>query len=60
MITIEEFMIALEQAWGHALPGHEAADRDEMLRELRRLIEAREVAPRTPAAPIRLRVMIRD
>jgi hypothetical protein len=56
MMTIDEFMIALEQAWGHALPGHEAADRDELLRGLRRLIEAREVE-RTPA-PIRLRVMI--
>jgi hypothetical protein len=28
----------LERAWGHALPGHEAADRDEMQRALRRLL----------------------
>jgi hypothetical protein len=43
----------------HALPGHEAAERDAVLRELqRRLLDAYERAPR-PRAPIRLR-LVRD
>jgi hypothetical protein len=56
MPTIEEFMHAIEAAWVRALPGHEAADRDELQRALRRLLEAE---PRT-RAPIRVRLMIRD
>jgi hypothetical protein len=31
-------MRALEDAWSHALPGHEAAERDHVLRELHRLL----------------------
>ena len=38
-MDIVELMHALEGAWSHALPGHEAAERDAMLRELQRLLE---------------------
>jgi hypothetical protein len=55
-MTIDEFMRTLERAWGHALPAHEVVERDEMQRELRRLLEAYEPRPR---APIRLR-LVRD
>jgi hypothetical protein len=41
-MTINEFMRKLERAWGHALPGHEAVERHEMQRALRRLLEAHE------------------
>jgi hypothetical protein len=58
-MDIVELMHALERAWGHALPGHEAAERDAVLRELqRRLLETHERAPR-PRAAIRLR-LVRD
>jgi hypothetical protein len=51
-MTIDEFMRTLERAWEHALPGHEAVERDEMQRALRRLLEAHEPRPRTdPTAP---------
>ena len=46
-MDIVELMHALEGAWSHALPGHEAAERDAMLRELQRLLDARA----DPAAP---------
>jgi hypothetical protein len=39
-MTIDEFMRTLERAWGHALPGYEAVERDEMQRALWRLLEA--------------------
>ena len=54
-MTIDEFMHALERARAHALPGHEAVG-DHVLRELRRLLEQREMRLR---APIRLR-LVRD
>jgi hypothetical protein len=38
MMTIDDFMRALERAWRDVMPGHEAADRDEMQRALRRLL----------------------
>ena len=40
----------LKRAWQHALPGHEATERDAVLRELQRLLQiqpaAREMASR--------------
>ena len=59
-MDIVELMHALEGALGsRPLPGHEAAERDAVLRELqRRLLDAYERAPR-PRAPIRLR-LVRD
>jgi hypothetical protein len=32
-------MTALERAWSHALPGHEAVERNAMLRALQRLLD---------------------
>jgi hypothetical protein len=55
-MTIDQFMCAIETAWAHALAGHEAADRDELHRALRRLLDHE---PR-PSAPIRVRLMLRD
>ena len=55
-MDIVELMHALEGAWSHALPGHEAAERDAMLRELQRLLEQREREP-WRRAPIRLRLV---
>ena len=55
-MDIVELMHALEGAWSHALPGHEAAERDAMLRELQRLLEQCETRRREP---IRLR-LVRD
>jgi hypothetical protein len=45
MMDIDAYMRTLERAWAHALPGREAADRDELQRALRRLLEAHERAP---------------
>jgi hypothetical protein len=47
-----EFMRALERAWSHALPGHEAVERDAVLRELWRLLQQQPAA----RAPARLRL----
>jgi hypothetical protein len=55
MMMIDQFMRAIEDAAAHALPGRIAVDRDELLRELRRLLE---YEPR-PSAPIRVRLMPR-
>jgi hypothetical protein len=41
-------------AWNHALPGHEAAERDALLREIGRNLRAEKPAIREP---IRLRVV---
>jgi hypothetical protein len=49
-------MHTLERAWDRADPGREVVERDHVLRELRRQLEAE---PRQ-SAPIRLRLMIRD
>jgi hypothetical protein len=49
---------ALENAFTHAYPGREAVERDEILRALQRLLEARDRAPRL-RAPIRLH-LVRD
>jgi hypothetical protein len=35
----------LERAWQHALPGREAVARDDVVREWRGLLDAREPAP---------------
>jgi hypothetical protein len=48
-MTIDEYMHALERAWGHALPGREAVERDELQRALCRLLETHEVEPRQSA-----------
>jgi hypothetical protein len=53
MMDIDQFQRMLQRAREHALPGHEVADRDELLRALRRQLEAE---PRH-RAPIRLRLM---
>jgi hypothetical protein len=50
MLTTDDFMHAIENALGRALPGREAVARDEVLCELRRLIEAREAEPRACAS----------
>jgi hypothetical protein len=39
MMTIDQFMQALERAWSHAVPGREAATRDALLCELHRRLE---------------------
>ena len=52
-MTIEEFMHALEGAWSHAYPGHEAAERDAVLRELWQLLQQQPSA----RAPARLRLV---
>jgi hypothetical protein len=54
MLTIDDYMHAIERAWDRAYPGREAAERDHVLRELRRLLEAREYK-RARARTIRLR-----
>jgi hypothetical protein len=47
MMTIEDYTRALERAWTHALPGREVAERDAVLREWQRRLEAaRRAAPR--------------
>ena len=58
MTMIDAYMRALEDAWSHALPGREAAERDAALRELQRRLEARERAP--ARSPARLRLVVRD
>jgi hypothetical protein len=55
MMDIDQFMRAIEDVSAHALPGRIAVDRDELLRELRRLLE---VEPRS-SAPLRVRLMLR-
>jgi len=52
-MKIDELMRELERAWAHALPGHEAAERDAVLRELWRELQRQPVAH----APVRLRVV---
>jgi hypothetical protein len=52
-MTIDDFMHALERAWACATPGREAVERDHVLRELRRRLEAE---PR-PSAPLRVRLI---
>jgi hypothetical protein len=58
-MDIVELMHALENAFTHAYPGREAAERDAVMRELRRLVEAHERGPRPALTPIRLR-LVRD
>jgi hypothetical protein len=57
-MDIDDLAHALENAFTHAYPAHEAADRNAMLRELQRLVEQRERELR-PGALIRLR-LVRD
>jgi hypothetical protein len=52
-MDIDEIAHALESAFAHAYPGREAADRNDVMRAARRLLDARE------CAPIRLR-LVRD
>jgi hypothetical protein len=44
-------MRAIERAWDRAYPGREAAARDDVLRELRRLLDARVRAAPARADP---------
>ena len=53
-MDIAELMRVLEGVWNHALPGHEAAERDALLREIWRNLRAEKPATREP---IRLRVV---
>jgi hypothetical protein len=53
-MDIAELMRVLEGAWNHALPGHEAAERDALLREIWRSVRAEKPAKREP---LRLRVV---
>ena len=46
-------MHALEGAWSHAYSGHEAAERDAVLRELWQLLQQQP----SPRAPARLRLV---
>jgi hypothetical protein len=39
--TIDEFQREVERAWAHAPPGHEAAERNALLRELQRRLRGR-------------------
>jgi hypothetical protein len=55
-IDIDDFQRAIEDASAHALPGRIAVNRDELHRELRRLLE---IEPRE-SAPIRVRLMLRE
>jgi hypothetical protein len=45
-MDIDDLAHSLENAFTHAYPGHEAAERDATVRELQRLLER----PRRPAA----------
>jgi hypothetical protein len=45
MMSIDEFMRAVERAWDQALPGHQATERDAVLRAVRRSLEARDHVP---------------
>jgi hypothetical protein len=64
MVDIDDFMRAVEAAWQKAYPGREATTRNDALRELRRLLDARERAPQNKCARrgafIRLRLIGRD
>ena len=51
-MDVVKLMCALEAAWSHALPGHEAVERDAVLRELWRLLQQQPAA----RAPARLRL----
>ena len=53
-MDIAELMRVLEGAWNHALPGHEAVERDALPREIWRNLRAEKPAIREP---IRLRVV---
>jgi hypothetical protein len=53
-MDIVALMHALESAWNHAPPGHEAVERDALLREIWRNLRAEKPATREP---IRLRVV---
>jgi hypothetical protein len=52
-MDVAKLMYALEGAWSHALPGHEAVGRDHVLRELWRLLQQQPSA----REPMRLRVV---
>jgi len=53
MVNVITVMIELERAWARALPGHEAVERDTVLRELWRLLQQQPSA----REPMRLRVV---
>jgi hypothetical protein len=53
-MDIAELMRVLEGVWNHALPGHEAAERGALPREIWRNLRAEKPAIREP---IRLRVV---
>jgi len=52
-VNVITVMIELERAWARALPGHEAVERDTVLRELWRLLQQQPSA----REPMRLRVV---
>jgi hypothetical protein len=58
-MTTDQLMHAIENAWSRELPGRSAIERDAVLRDLRRLIEARDREP-CRRAPVRLRVVSRE
>jgi hypothetical protein len=47
-MQVDTVMRELERAWSHALPGHEAAERDSVLRELQRLLQQQPSAQALP------------
>ena len=52
-MDVTTIMRALEGAWSHAPPGHEAAERDAVLRQLWRLVQQERAA----REPVRWRVI---
>jgi hypothetical protein len=50
-VDIVELMHALESAYNHALPGREAVERDAMLREIWRSLQAEKPTVREPIRP---------
>jgi|SRR6516164_272447 hypothetical protein len=51
-MKIDEVMRALEGAWAHALPGHQTAERDAVLRELHRLLQQQPAVDRSRGRPV--------